>query len=243
MRERSLREAEREVAREIGGPLSQEQQQALQTITGEGGVTTLIGQAGTGKGVVLQAATNAWQKDGYTVLGTAIAGATAARLGADAKTDQSLTTDSLLGAVRADMLNLDKNTIVVMDEAGMADTNRLSRLVQQTAEKESKLVLVGDSAQLSPIGAGGLFDHITDCAPNAQLTEVHRAENQWEREAWAQVRAGEPTAALAAYQAHDRLHITDTREQAAEKMVADWNEQRLEQPEGRRQFCWRSWCS
>jgi conjugative relaxase-like TrwC/TraI family protein len=229
----SLREAEREVAREIGGPLSQEQQQALQTITGEGGVTTLIGQAGTGKGVVLQAATNAWQKDGYTVLGTAIAGATAERLGADAKTDQSLTTDSLLGGVRADMLNLDKNTVVVMDEAGMADTNRLSRVVQQTAEKESKLVLVGDSAQLSPIGAGGLFDHVTDCAPNAQLTQVHRAENQWEREAWAHVRDGNATAALASYQAHDRLHIADTREQAAAQMVAAWNEQRLEQPEGR----------
>ena len=231
--DQSLNEAEREVAREIDGPLSQEQQQALQSITGEGGITTLIGQAGTGKGVVLQAATNAWQKDGYTVLGTAIAGATAERLGADANTDQSLTTDSLLGGVGTGDLNLDKNTVVVMDEAGMADTKRLSKLVERTGENESKLVLVGDSAQLSPIGAGGLFDHITDCAPNAQLTEVHRAENQWEREAWAQVRDGNATAALAAYQAHDRLHIADTREQATQQMVADWNEQRLEHPEGR----------
>jgi hypothetical protein len=39
--------------------------------------------------------------------------------------------------------------------------------------------------------------------------------------------------ALAAYQAHDRLHVADTREQAAEKMVADWNEQRMQNPEGR----------
>lgn len=233
VRDQSLREAEREVAREIGGPLSQEQQQALQTITGEGGVTTLVGQAGTGKGVVLQAATNAWQKNGYTVLGTAITGATAERLGADAKTDQSMTTNELLARESTGTTNLDKHTVVVMDEAGMADTNRLARLVARTAEKESKLVLVGDSAQLSPIGAGGLFDHVTDCAPNAQLTEVRRAENQWEREAWAHVRDGNATAALAAYQAHDRLHITDTREQAAAQMVADWNKQRLEQPEGR----------
>ena len=69
------------MAREIGGPLSREQREALQTITGQGGVSTLIGQAGTGKGVVLSAATNAWQKDGYTVIGTAVAGATAERLG------------------------------------------------------------------------------------------------------------------------------------------------------------------
>jgi conjugative relaxase-like TrwC/TraI family protein len=233
VREQSLRQAERELAREIGGPLSQEQHEAVRSITGTGGITTLIGQAGTGKGVVLSAATNAWQKDGYKVIGTAIAGATAERLGAEAKTEKSLSTDALLSRTTTGTIGLDRNTVVVMDEAGMADTKRLAQLVEQTAEKESKLVLVGDSAQLSPIGAGGLFDHVGDCAPSAGLTEVHRAENQWEREAWAQVREGNATKALAAYQAHERLHIADTRAQAAEKMVADWNEQRLQNPEGR----------
>jgi len=85
----------------------------------------------------------------------------------------------------------------------MADTNRLNQLVERTAENDTKLVLVGDSAQLSPIGAGGLFDHVTDCAPTAQLTEVHRAENQWEREAWAHIREGNAAKALAAYQTKD----------------------------------------
>lgn len=233
VREQSLEQAEREVAREIGGPLSSEQREALRSITGQGGITTLIGQAGTGKGVVLSAATNAWRKDGYKVIGTAIAGATAERLGAEAKTDKSLTTDALLSETTMGTLSLNESTVVVMDEAGMADTKRLTKLVEQTAEKDSKLVLAGDSAQLSPIGAGGLFDHVTHFAPNTQLTEIYRAENQWEREAWAQVREGNASKTLAAYQAHERLQIAETREQAAEKMVADWNEQRLENPEGR----------
>ena len=233
VREQSLRQAEQNTQREIGGPLSQEQRQALQSITGRGGVTALIGQAGTGKGVVLGAATSAWKNDEYTVIGTAIAGSTAERLGADAKTDRSLTTDALLSRIESGTISIDQNTVIVMDEAGMADTNRLNQLVERTAEKDTKLVLVGDSAQLSPIGAGGLFDHVTARAPTAQLTEVHRAENQWEREAWAHIREGSATKALAAYQTKDRLHIADTREQAAQKMVADWNEQRLENPEGR----------
>ncbi len=233
VREQSLREAEQEVAREIGGPLTREQRDALHTITGQGGVSTLIGQAGTGKGVVLSAATNAWQKDGYKVIGTAVAGATAERLGADAKTDQALTTDALLLRAEKGTISLDKDTVVVMDEAGMADTNRLAQLAEQTTENGSKFVLVGDQAQLSPIGAGGLFSHLKDCTPTAELKEVHRAENQWEREAWAQVREGNATQALAAYQAHDRLHISETREQAAQRMVGDWNEQRLENPQGR----------
>jgi ATP-dependent exoDNAse (exonuclease V) alpha subunit len=233
VREQSLKQAQKDVQREIGAPLSKEQREALGSITGRGGVSTLIGQAGTGNGVVLSAASNAWQKDGYNVIGTAVAGATAERLGADAKTSQSLTTDALLSRMEKGTMTLDESTVVVMDEAGMADTNRLSQLVERTAEKEAKLVLVGDSAQLSPIGAGGLFNHVTENAPKAELKETHRAEHQWEREAWEQVREGNSTKALAAYQAHDRLHVADTREQAAEKMVADWNVQRMEHPEGR----------
>jgi ATP-dependent exoDNAse (exonuclease V) alpha subunit len=64
-----------------------------------------------------------------------------------------------------------------MDEAGMADTNRLASLVQATtAERGSKLVLVGDDAQLSSISAGGgMFTELQDRVPTAELSEVHRA--------------------------------------------------------------------
>lgn len=231
--EQAIREAQRETMREIGAPLTKEQKQAVQTITGEGGVSVLVGQAGSGKGVVLSTATNAWQKDGYEVIGTAIAGATAERLAADAKPDKSMTTDALLLRAEKGTLTLGKDTVVVMDETGMADTNRLSSLTKLTAERESKLVLAGDAAQLSPIGPGGLFNEIKDNTKTAELKQVHRAQNQWEREAWKHVREGEATKALASYQAHDRLHMTEQREQAIEKMLSDWNEQRLTTPEGK----------
>ena len=87
--EQTLRQARLETARAIGGPLTSEQQQALDQITGPGGVSVLVGQAGTGKGVVIAAASEAWRKEGYEVIGTAIPGATAKRLGADAKLERS----------------------------------------------------------------------------------------------------------------------------------------------------------
>jgi ATP-dependent exoDNAse (exonuclease V) alpha subunit len=62
---------------------------------------------------------------------------------------------------------------------------------------------------------------------------VHRAEQQWERDAWQQVRAGEPNKALAQYVQHGQLHLTDTREQAAEQMVAAWARDRQQNPEQR----------
>jgi conjugative relaxase-like TrwC/TraI family protein len=224
--EASLRSARLEVQRHIGAPLSAEQRQALQTITGPGGVSVLVGQAGTGKGVVISAATAAWQREGYQVIGTAVAGATAKRLQADARLQQSVTSDALIQRAESGQIHLDSKTVVVMDEAAMADTNRLAALVKTTAERDSKLVLVGDSAQLSSIGAGGLFKELEGKVPTAELSEVHRAHHEWERKAWAEIRRGEPGRALARYQAHDRLHVYDTRTQAAEAMVANWDQAR-----------------
>jgi conjugative relaxase-like TrwC/TraI family protein len=228
----ALEQARARVERDLGGGLSSEQREALATITGEGGVTVLVGQAGTGKGVVLGAASAAWRSEEYEVIGTAVAGETAERLGADAKTDRVLTTDALIARVQSGGVRLGRGTVVVMDEAGMADTKRLARVVELTAQRESKLVLVGDGEQLSPIGAGGLFTELRERVPSAELTEVHRARHEWERQAWAQVRDGRAERALASYQAMDRLHIADTREQAARQMVAAWDRSRHEAPEG-----------
>ena len=230
--ERFLRQARRETAKEIHSSLSVEQRQALETITGPGGITQLVGRAGTGKGVVLSSAARAWQLEGYEVVGAAVAGATAQRLHDDAKLDRSFTVDSLCNGVEKDRLDLGPRTVVVMDEAGMADTERLARLTQLTAESRSKLVLAGDAAQLSPIGAGGLIGQLEGRVPTAELTEVHRANHDWERQAWEQVRNGEPGPALASYRAHDRLQIHDTRAQAAEAMVADWDKTKRGLPDG-----------
>lgn len=230
--DRSLKHARRETGKEIHGSLTPEQKQALETITGPGGVAVLVGQAGTGKGVVISTATRAWRQEGNQVIGTSIAGATAMRLQADAKPDRSMTTDSLLNRVEKGHIQLDSNTVVIMDEAGMADSDRLSRLVKAAAEHESKLVLAGDSAQLSSIGAGGLFKELEGKVPTAELTEVHRAHHEWESRAWTEIRNGEPGKALARYQAHDRLHIHDTRAQAAEAMIDQWDKSRHSVPDG-----------
>jgi conjugative relaxase-like TrwC/TraI family protein len=228
--ERTLKEAQRETGREIGAPLTVEQREALQTITGPSGVSVLVGQAGTGKGVVLSAATSAWQWEGNEVIGTAVAGATAERLGEETGTDRAMTTDSLLAKAEHGSLSLNSETVVVMDEAGMADTERLAGLVELTERSDSKLLLVGDQAQLSPIGAGGMFGELQHEVPTAELKEVHRAEREWEREAWAQVREGNAQTALAAYEQHEQLHIAETREQAAKEMVEAWNKDREAHP-------------
>ena len=231
--EQSLKQARREIGKKIHGSLTTEQREALETITDRGATSVLVGRAGTGKGVVLSTAARAWQLEGYEVIGTAVAGATAQRLKDDAQLDRSHTADGLINGVKKDRIDLGPKSVVIMDEAGMADTERLHQLSKLTAQRRSKLVLAGDSAQLSPIGAGGLFNTLEGRVPTAELTEVHRAHHDWERRAWEQIRAGQPGPALAQYRAHDRLHISDTRAEAAEAMVEDWDKARRDAPGGR----------
>jgi conjugative relaxase-like TrwC/TraI family protein len=228
------RESHNHAGAERHGPtLTAEQARALETLTGESGVVVLAGEAGTGKGVVLAAAREAWERDGQRVIGTAVAGATAQRLGSETGMRETMTTDSLIARVERGSLQLDRHSVVVMDEAGMADTRRLATLIELTSERNSKLLLAGDPAQLSPIGAGGLFPQLQDGVPTARLSEVHRANHEWEREAWQRLRQGDAERALGEYQARGRLHMTETRTEAGERMVADWAATRAAYPSDR----------
>jgi ATP-dependent exoDNAse (exonuclease V) alpha subunit len=172
--------------------------------------------------VVIGAAREAWERDGRRVIGTAVAGATAKRLGADAGIGETMTIDALAHRHRSGRLGLDERSVVVVDEAGMADTRRLHALMEAAGEARSKVLLVGDEAQLSPVAAGGVFGEIAKRVPTVELTEVHRANHDWERDAWAQLRAGESGRALAAYADGGRLHVHESRADAGEGMVDGW---------------------
>ncbi|HEV8623518.1 MAG TPA: AAA family ATPase [Acidimicrobiia bacterium] len=55
-----------------------------------------------------------------------------------------------------------------------------------------------------------------------ELTENRRQQQAWERDALAELRHGNPDIALAAYQAHDRLHQANTSDRLREQLVDDW---------------------
>jgi conjugative relaxase-like TrwC/TraI family protein len=224
--EQARERATRAVSERIGAPLTREQREALELITGPERWAVLIGQAGTGKGVVIDAAARAEQDIGRQVFGVAIAGATAERLGHDSPSLQghTMTVDALLARAGHGRVTADHNTTVFYDEAGMSDTSRLERFTRLIAESGAKAVTIGDPAQLPSIGAGGMFERIINIAPTAQLETVHRTHDHDERKAWAALRHGDPAYAMAHYQSRGQLQQRDTRELAAEAAVQRWAE-------------------
>jgi conjugative relaxase-like TrwC/TraI family protein len=213
-----------EVAERIGGKLSIEQQKAVEVIVGGERAAVLVGQAGAGKGVVIDTAARAEQHTGRHTYGVAVAGDTAERLGREspALEGRTMTLDSMVAKARAGSLTLNESTTIYFDEAGMADTRRLDALSDVVSRAGGKLVLIGDERQLPAIGAGGLFAELAEAAPTARLSEVRRTEDPEEQRAWADLRAGHAEDAMAHYQSRGQLHFTDTREQALERAVQQW---------------------
>jgi conjugative relaxase-like TrwC/TraI family protein len=208
-----------ELAERIGGQLSDEQAHALQVISGSQRGAILVGPAGTGKGVVIDAAARAEQHTGHRTLGIAVSGSTAQRLGQDspALAGQTLTLDALVSRVERGQLYIDDATTVYFDEAGMADTDRLDRLTETIEQTGAKLVAIGDAAQLPSIGAGGMFQRLADIAPSAELSNIRRTLDPAEQRAWADLRAGRSDRAMAHYHSRGQLHISNTRDEAVEQ--------------------------
>lgn len=213
-----------QVAERISGRLSEEQANALRVISGPERGAILVGPAGTGKGVVIDAAARAEQLTGHRTFGIAVSGSTAQRLGQDspALAGQTLTLDALVARVQRGQVSIDQHTTIYFDEAGMADTDRLDRLTEAVVENGCKLVAIGDAAQLPSIGAGGMFDRLAQIAPSAELSNVRRTLDPAEQRAWADLRAGRSDRAMAHYHSEGRLHMADTRDEAVERAVQSW---------------------
>jgi conjugative relaxase-like TrwC/TraI family protein len=216
--------AAREVAERIGAPLTDEQDLALLVLTGPERASVLVGPAGTGKGVVIDAATRAEQLAGHETIGIAVSGSTAERLGTDspALRGSTLTLDALVARANTGTVHVGPDTTIFLDEAGMVDHKRLDALTRLVERSGAKLIAVGDGKQLPSIGPGGMFDRLTRHAPTVELGAIHRTTDPDEQKAWRALRAGEPERAMAHYQAKGQLHLADTRDEAAENAVQAW---------------------
>jgi len=104
----------------------------------------------------------------------------------------------------------------------MTDHKRLDELTALVERSGAKLVAVGDGKQLPSIGPGGMFDRLTNHAPTAELADIHRTKDPADQRAWQALRAGEPERAMAHYASRCQLHLSDTRDQAAEHAVQTW---------------------
>ena len=171
-----------------------------------------IAAAGTGKTTAMRVLTQAWETSGGNVIGLAPSAAAAAAL----REQTGTTTDTLAKLVDSLQRGAGGNlvdqigtgSLVVIDEAGMADTLSLDTAITAVLERGASVRLIGDNQQLAAIGAGGVLRDIADQHGELKLSELMRFADLAEGAATLALREGLPEA-LGYYFDNKRIHVGD----------------------------------
>ena len=217
-------------AEQRGLALSGEQESALAHITDGRDLGIVVGYAGTGKSAMLGLAREAWEAAGYEVRGVALSGIAAENLesgsGISSRTAASMEHGWQQGR---DLLT--SRDVLVIDEAGMVGTRQLERVLSRAADAGAKVVLVGDPQQLQAIEAGAAFRSIHERHGGAEIGEVRRHREDWQRDATRDLANGKTGNALDAYRSRGLVHEARTREQARRDLIERWDRDRQASPD------------
>ncbi|MBA3330671.1 MAG: relaxase domain-containing protein [Actinobacteria bacterium] len=183
-------------------------------------IVCVLGVAGSGKTTALRALGELCREDGVPVLGAAPSGRAADELAAATGITTSTLHRLLLDASRHG--GLPERCLLVVDEAGMAETRALAPLLRLVEEAGGKAILVGDPAQLPAVGAGGLFAALCEQLDPVTLTENRRQLDPTERAALARLRDGDPKPYLSHAARSGRLHTGDDPTVAKQHLLEDW---------------------
>ena len=227
-------ESDRERALAAAPGLSAEQRAAVGELTATGDLKLLVGRAGSGKTTTLRPVVAAHEAGGARVIGAALSGVAAKHLG-EATGTLSRTLHSwervwAPGGREA----LGRDDVLVIDEAGMVGTAQLGRVLSHAREAGAKVILVGDPDQLQPIEAGAPFRGLLREHPAAELAEIHRQREPWQREASTALYEGRTVDAVSAYAEHNRLVWGEDHGAALEELVHDYLRDRAAHPDGTR---------
>lgn len=164
-----------------GFTLTGEQREAVENITGGAGVAVLQGFAGTGKTTVSDCYSDAFRAQGKNMLGVCVSNKAAIKLEQESGMP-CMSVSKMLGRLDRDRLKLTDKDVLVVDEAGMIDTNQTRRLLSFADAAGVKIIVQGDLNQLQAIGAGSGLALVNSVEEGKKLTQVRRQKFQEDRD-------------------------------------------------------------
>jgi conjugative relaxase-like TrwC/TraI family protein len=234
----------------------------LKLTTAPGSIAVLEGMAGAGKTYTLSVARKAWEKAGYQVTGMALSAVAARNLqegsGIPSETIamrllqldgrrnfahhhkrqlKRLLTGKRTFGYSGRQFSFHRNSIVIVDEAGMVGTRQMVQLMEHVRKAGAKLVLIGDRRQLQPVDAGGPFRPVADGTPKALLKHVVRQTIEpddpnpnWHREAGKLISAGDVARAIKLFAERGRFHVYKDLDWTMLSMVRNWSVEGITNP-------------
>jgi conjugative relaxase-like TrwC/TraI family protein len=212
-----------------GVPLNRGQQDMVTALATSGArVQLALAPAGSGKTTAMLVLANVWTDGGHNAVGLAPSAAAAAAL-AEATGLPCETLAKVVHDVRHDgdsslVTSIGPGTLVVIDEAGMADTLTLAAVIEYAVARGSSVRLIGDDRQLAAIGAGGVLRDIASTHGAVRLDQLVRFADPAEAEASLALREGDQSA-LGFYLDNDRVHVGDA-DSSVDEVFEAWQRER-----------------
>ncbi len=180
-------------------------------------VSTGVGPAGAGKTSAMRLVSEIWKNEGHKVVGLAPSAAAAEVLSKELGIG-ALTIDKFVYGWSPESVNTAPSGILpgdmlLVDEAGMAHTHNIYKLISIARSADAMVCFIGDPYQLDPVGLSGLFGAMTrdETSASAQLDEVVRFEDPEEQKASMFLRCGSE-ACLDFYLTNKRIKIVSDDE-------------------------------
>ena len=157
-----------------GYPLSEEQIEAIRTVTSSVGRVAIIeGAAGSGKTTTLRPIADLYREHGSAIIATAVAWRTAVALGNDVEA-RPFCVDKLLRLAARGGIEINKDTTIIVDEAGMLSTRQAHHILQLSERHGAKIVFAGDTQQQQPVEAGPGLRLIRDAVGSVRVDRIRR---------------------------------------------------------------------
>ena len=157
-----------------GYPLSDEQIAAIRSVTSSGGHVAIIeGAAGSGKTTTLRPIADLYREHGSDIIATAVAWRTAVELGNDVEA-RPFCVDKLLRLAARGSIEINKDTTIIVDEAGMLSTRQAHHILQLSERHGAKIVFAGDTQQQQPVEAGPGLRLIRDAVGSVRVDRIRR---------------------------------------------------------------------
>ena len=237
-----------------------EQIRAVYHLTqGRGSIRLVDGLPGTGKTrFVLKTCCEVWRKQGYRVIGATPTGKAACEL--EAATGITADTihmhlcdfDKKRGFVaehhlkqfvraargkptyrlkRPKPLQVDRKTIVLVDEMGMVNTRHARMLSELVKRGGGVLIGTGDRHQFPPVEGSAPFQSLCNRVGFAEITDVRRQRDEWARKAVTLFREGRTGEALELYAERGCVVVKSNMDEALKQLVSEWTETSGASPE------------
>ncbi|XVN40732.1 MAG: AAA family ATPase [Rickettsia endosymbiont of Argas persicus] len=186
------------------------------------GIRILQGRAGTGKSQVLAEGYKIATNHGQNIIGLAPTHKAASELKSKGY-QQCHTVKGFLFKLYNGKADLARNSLLVVDEAGMVGNSDYLELLKVARSNNCNLILAGDERQLTSVERGGMFAVLASKFGSYELSNIRRQSKVWAREMASCFARSDITGGLHLLEQHNCLKSDHTLEESMARLIEDWS--------------------